>query len=70
MTYRVFWMSEDDCNTKLFGDDELTLALNKCEELRKQGFKHVVLSAHDENSVGKPGVDVTGPDYDWKKRRI
>jgi hypothetical protein len=27
--------------------------------------------AHENpHSVGKQGYDVTGPDYDWKKRRI
>jgi hypothetical protein len=34
----------------------------------KVGF--ITFCSENPNSVTKLGVDVTGPDYDWKKRRI
>jgi hypothetical protein len=30
----------------------------------------ITMCSEHPDSVGHPGVDVTGPDYDWKKRRI
>ena len=44
-------------------------ALSRVQELRSKGMRHVVSSTENSMSVGKPGVDVVGPDYDWKKRR-
>lgn len=61
--------------SQLFADDEMKNALGKCEELRKRKYSgesvhFIVMSSEDPNCVGKMGVDVTGPDYDWKKRRL
>jgi len=58
-----------------FNKDEMTSALKFAEELRKDqregnGVRHVSISCENTDSVGHPGVDVTGPEYNWKKRRI
>lgn len=55
--------------------DNLSMALAFCESLRKarrQGAPYSAITMVSENpdSVGQAGVDVTGPDYDWKKRRV
>jgi hypothetical protein len=59
---------------KHFGSDEMSAALKFMEDLRKQqredgsvGF--VTFVSENPNSVGKPGVDETGADYSWTKRR-
>lgn len=57
-----------------FSDDQLTDALKCAEQLRQQKYAgrkifFITLCGEDPNCVGKMGVDVTGPDYDWKKRR-
>ncbi len=49
-------------------------ALKFSESLRKRQFAgedvhFIVMAVENPNCVGKMGVDVTGPDYDWKKRR-
>lgn len=54
---------------------DLIDALRVCEELRtaqRQGapISAVTMVSENPDSVGYPGVDVTGEDYDWKKRRI
>lgn len=39
--------------------------------MRREGmqFSHITSSTEYAEMVGQAGVDVTGPDYDWKKRR-
>jgi hypothetical protein len=54
---------------------ELTEALRFTEEMRKkqrdgEPIRFVSFVGENPNSVGNPGVDETGPDYNWKKRRI
>jgi hypothetical protein len=44
------------------------------EVLRKrqregEGVRFITMSSEHPDLVGHPGVDVTGPDYNWKKRR-
>lgn len=68
----VYYMDGDTPKAVIFeGDANLTVtpALNKCQELRNAGFRHVASSTENSQSVGKPGVDTVGPDYNWKKRR-
>ena len=36
---------------------------------RRRGLRFITMSSEHPDSVGHPGVDVTGPDYNWKKRR-
>lgn len=68
----VYYLDGSEPKMVIFeGDATETLgpALQKTQELRQQGYRHVVLSTENSMSVGKPGVDVVGPDYNWKKRR-
>lgn len=70
--FKVYWTESSNIQAQEFAD--LGEALKCCEEKRKnqhagEDITHVVLSSENPNSVGKQGVDVTGPDYDWKKRR-
>lgn len=76
--YMVYWTvfeaQEKLACSKEFTSDQLKETLQFMEALRKQqredgsiGF--VTFSSEDPNSVGHPGVDETGDDYDWKKRR-
>lgn len=66
-------LTEPKCRS--FNSDELTVALNFCQEQRTAGFQHVSLSSENPNSVGKPGVDTVangktpdGHDYTWSKQ--
>ena len=66
--YCVFWLFDGVAMNQEFV--ELTDALKKCEALRKEGVaRFVTMAVENPNMVGKMGVDVTGPDYDWTKRR-
>ena len=68
-TYCVFWRNESgDPDSKLH--DEMVPALAHCEQLRNSGNRFVTMAYENTDMVGKQGVDVTGPDYDWKKRRV
>ena len=71
--YCVYWtrvLPDDDhwpCAAIVY---DLKAALDKCEALRnEEGVRFVTMVSENPNSVGKPGVDVTGPDYNWTKRR-
>jgi hypothetical protein len=73
VTYVVFWLDDGEAKAKkAYG---LTAMLMECEQLRKlqrEGDKkisHIASCVDELIQVGHPGVDVTGPDYDWKKRR-
>ena len=76
--YRVYWTSTSAGVIPLFVDftkGRMADALRFTEGLRKdqrdgKGISHVVMSCENPDSVGNPGVDVTGPEYDWKKRRV
>lgn len=71
VTYVVFWLEAGVPKAaQVIG---LTAMLAEAERLRKaqragEPITHVT-SVVDGLGVGHPGVDVTGPDYDWKKRR-
>lgn len=59
-----------------FSPSRLNAALKFCEDVRRQGMMHVVMSSEMPGSVGSPGVDCVvdgktpdGVDYTWKKRR-
>jgi hypothetical protein len=76
--YMVYWtiVEEDRCtpHEKLFGTTEMVAAMQYMEELRRrqregEGVRFVTMSSEHPDLVGHPGVDVTGPDYNWKKRR-
>ncbi len=68
----IFYLDSHDCPAvlRIFSENPLGDALSRAEELRNGGNRHVTISTEMAESVGKPGVDVTGADYNWKKRRI
>lgn len=71
----IYWTENEKPQQKKFGSAEMSLALKFTESLRKiqreegtVGFIGMV--SENPDCTSKLGVDVTGPDYDWKKRRI
>ena len=77
--FMVYWIEIQDeiknPQCQQFDTDQMTLALKRMEALRKTqreigGVSHITMSSENPNSVGLPGVDITGDDYNWKKRRI
>ena len=76
--YMVYWtIVEDDEATphaQGFDTTEMVAAMTFMEGLRKrqragEGVGFITMCSEHPDLVGHPGVDVTGPDYDWKKRR-
>ena len=78
--YRVYWSEEttrDDVAVQFanYEAHQMSKALRFTEVLRErrrngERIDHIVMSCENPDSVGQQGVDVTGPEYDWKKRRI
>lgn len=76
MIYVIFWL---DCTGEVPVPmyetvDDILEALKYAEQIRRRKFNgekvtHITTMCEHPDSVGKPGVDVVGPDYDWKKRR-
>lgn len=76
--YMVYWTVVDDGQAtpraQAFDTAEMVTAMGFMEELRKrqragEGVRFITMCSEHPDAVGHPGVDVTGPDYDWKKRR-
>jgi len=72
--YMIYWTEGADPKSQPFESDKLLEVLKYTEALRKrqrdgEPVSFVTMVSENPNSVGRPGVDVTGPDYDWKKRR-
>lgn len=76
--YMVYWTmveeTESTPHAQPFGTDEMVKAMQFMEELRKrqragEGVRFVTMCSEHPDLVGHPGVDVTGPEYNWKKRR-
>ena len=76
--YMVYWtMVEAGGSTahqQLFETSEMLEAMRFMEELRKrqrggEPVRFVTMCSEHPDVVGHPGVDVTGADYNWKKRR-
>jgi hypothetical protein len=76
--YMVYWtIVEQGASTprqQPFDTSEMVQAMRFMEELRRrqragEGVRFVTMCSEHPDAVGHPGVDVTGPDYDWKKRR-
>ena len=68
----VYWVEDGQAQGRPCFD--LTEVLRVSEELRKLrrgGMNITLITSKSEyaDSVGQDGVDVTGPDYNWKKRR-
>ena len=70
MPHKVYWSEEGFPKSQDFSDGQWTEIMAFMEELRKKAnVSFVSLSSEVPGDVTKKGVDVTGPDYDWKKRR-
>jgi hypothetical protein len=78
MMYMVYWMiGEGERHTPhahAFDTSEMVAAMRFMEDLRRrqregEGVRFVTMCSEHPDVVGHPGVDVTGPDYNWKKRR-
>jgi hypothetical protein len=76
--YMVYWTTVEGENSrphaKPYDTGEMLAAMQFMEQLRTrqragEGVRFVTMSSEHPDSVGHPGVDVTGPGYKWKKRR-
>jgi hypothetical protein len=67
--FKVYWTEPGGATSgEIFHD--MGQALNRCQELRNSGRRLVTMASELDDMVGEFGVAETGPDYDWKKRRI
>ncbi len=66
----MFFGLSPDGKVEGFHATDVLFALEIAMRLRNEGYRFVTTGVENPNCVGKMGVDVTGPDYDWKKRRI
>ena len=76
--YMVYWTIIEDSGSEPhaqgFGTDEMVKAMGFMEDLRRrqregEGVRFITMCSEHPDVMGHPGVDVTGPDYNWKKRR-
>jgi len=76
--YMVYWTIEGADgiapHAQPFGTEAMVEAMRFMEDLRRrqregEGVRFVTMCSEHPDAVGHPGVDVTGPGYDWKKRR-
>jgi hypothetical protein len=76
--YMVYWSTLEEGtgvpHAELFDTNEMVAAMKFMEELRArqrtgEAVRFITMCSEHPDVVGHPGVDVTGPDYNWKKRR-
>lgn len=77
--YMVYWTEVDADgagapHAQAFDTSGMVEAMGFMEQLRKrqrggESVRFVTMCSEHPDVVGHPGVDVTGPDYNWKKRR-
>jgi hypothetical protein len=76
--YMVYWTEQENgmpqARSRLFESNDMLGAMRWMEELRGrqrggERISFVVMSSENPDAVGPAGVDETGPDYNWKKRR-
>ena len=76
--YMVYWTTiENEAalpHAESFDTSEMVAAMKFMEALRTrqragEPVRFITMCSEHPDVVGHPGVDVTGPDYDWKKRR-
>lgn len=73
--YKVYWTDRGCLDAKEFSTDEMAAALHLTQGLHQrqhngEDIRFVAMVSENPNSVGRRGYDITGLDYDWKKRRI
>jgi hypothetical protein len=75
--YMVYWTVVGDgaqAHAQGFDTSEMVPAMQFMEALRKrqrdgERVRFITMCSEHPDVVGHPGVDVTGADYSWKKRR-
>lgn len=76
--YMVYWtiVEEEEIRpeSQAFGTEAMVEAMTFMEGLRRrqregEAVRFITMCSEHPDVVGHPGVDVTGPDYNWKKRR-
>jgi hypothetical protein len=76
--YMVYWTIVDEGastpQAQLFDTSEMVAAMGLMETLRLrqragEGLRFITMCSEHPDMVGHAGVDVTGPGYNWKKRR-
>lgn len=76
--YMVFWTTVENDeykpHSRLYDTSSMVQAMKFMEQLRTrqragEAVRFVTMSSEHPDLVGHPGVDVVGPDYNWKKRR-
>ena len=76
--YMVYWTQIEDGiatpQSQDFDTSAMVAAMGFMEALRKrqragEGVRFITMCSEHPDVVGHPGVDVTGADYNWKKRR-
>jgi len=76
--YMVYWSTIENgasvAHAAPFDTSEMVAAMKYMEELRMRqragdSVRFITMCSEHPVVVGHPGVDVTGPGYDWKKRR-
>jgi hypothetical protein len=68
----VYWMEDGKPQARpCFDLSEVLRVSEELRKLRRGGYPITLITSKSEyaDMVGQDGVDVTGPDYDWKKRR-
>jgi hypothetical protein len=67
--FKVYWTEAGGAvNGEAFQD--VSTALDRCQELRNSGRRFVTMASEITDMVGEFGVKEVDADYDWKKRRI
>lgn len=76
--YVVYWSTVVEGNLSpnavAFGTEDMGKAIATTESLRArakggESIRFISLVSEHPDCVGQMGVDVTGPDYNWTKRR-
>lgn len=76
--FMVYWTvvegSDSTPHAQLFDSADMLGAMALMEQLRArqrvgEGVGFITMSSENPESVGHPGVDITGPGYNWTKRR-
>ena len=66
--FKVYWTYGGESHGETFQD--VTQALDRCQELRNSGRRFVTMASEISDMVGEFGVAETDSTYNWKKRRI
>jgi hypothetical protein len=76
--YMVYWTVVDGeiftPHEQAYDTSEMLEAMQFIEQLRTrqragEALRFITMASEHPDSVGHAGVDVTGPGYNWKKRR-